>query len=282
MLRTRFAPSPTGLMHTGNAYSAIQCEQWAKAHQAELLLRIEDIDFTRCRPELAVQMIDDLQWLGISFAGNIIYQHQRLHLYQQALDTLINMGVLYPCFCTRKQVQANLQKMNMSSDVLDNYPGTCKTLSEMQRSERMLREPYSWRLDVQAVHLAQPLFWQDVAGNAFDVDLDYVGDVIIGRKDIQYSYHLAVVVDDADQQITHVIRGEDLRTSTPVHRILQYLLGYEPPIYHHHALIKDEQGERLAKIKQSITLQNIRQSGMTVAKFREKMIKKGAVEKQLL
>lgn len=268
-------------MHSGNAFSAIQCEQWAKANQAELLLRIEDIDFTRCRPELAVQMIDDLQWLGISFDGEIIYQQQRLHLYQHALETLIKKGVLYPCFCTRKEVQESLLNIaTQQQEALDHYPGTCKKMSKKERALRMGQEPYSWRMDMQAVadRIQQPLCWVDMEGNKFDVDLSLVGDVIIGRKDIQYSYHLAVVVDDNAQRITHVIRGEDLRTSTDVHRILQYLLDYEPPIYQHHVLVKDTQGDRLAKTKQSLTLKAIRESGVTATEFRSKLIQKGLLK----
>ncbi len=261
-LQTRFAPSPTGLLHLGNIYSALQCQAWAKDNDATLLLRIEDIDFTRCKPELAEQMIDDLHWVGISFDGEVVYQSQRLDLYQQALDTLIAMDVLYPCFCTRKQVSEHTINPNLSQ--LDTYPKTCLALNESEQALRKQHEVFSWRLNSRKVQhiLGKGLYWLDADGMKHDFDVaDDIGDVIIGRKDIHYSYHLAVVVDDAAQNISHVIRGDDLRCSTPVHRVLQLLLGYDSPVYLHHALIHDEAGQRLAKTKQSPTLLSLREQG---------------------
>ncbi len=270
MLRTRFAPSPTGLLHIGNAYSALQCDLWAKQHQADLLLRVEDIDFTRCRPAFIQHMLDDLDWLGIKFDGEITYQQQRLPLYQQALEQLLEMDMLYPCFCTRKQLQGKL-----IDDLFDGYPGSCRHLSLLQRQEMRQTEPFSWRLDSrEAIQiLGEELYWTDGKGQQQPFRIENVGDVIIGRKDIHYSYHLAVVVDDASQDISHVIRGDDLRTSTPVHTILQHLLGYRRPQYHHHPLIKDHQGERLAKTKRSITLKSLRESGVTSEQLRADIIK---------
>ncbi len=263
-LQTRFAPSPTGLLHLGNIYSALQCQAWAKANHARLLLRIEDIDFTRCKPELAEQMIDDLHWMGISFDGQVVYQSQRLDLYQQALETLIAMDVLYPCFCTRKQVSERTTNRKLSA--LDSYPQTCLTLNKKEQAFRKQHEAFSWRLNSKKVQhiLGKGLYWLDADGikHGFDVVRD-MGDVIIGRKDIHFSYHLAVVVDDAAQNISHVIRGEDLRSSTPVHRVLQLLLGYDSPVYLHHALIYDEAGQRLAKTKQSPTLLFLREQGFS-------------------
>ncbi len=264
ILQTRFAPSPTGFLHLGNIYSALQCQAWAKANDATLLLRIEDIDFTRCKPELSRQIIDDLRWMGISFDGEVVYQSQRLDLYQQALDTLIAMDVLYPCFCTRKQISEHVSNPGVSS--LDTYPKTCLVLHEQERALRKQQMPFSWRLNSQKVKkmLDKDLYWRDANGvkHGFDV-VDDIGDVIIGRKDIHYSYHLAVVVDDAAQNISHVIRGEDLRSSTPVHRVLQLLLGYDSPVYLHHDLIHDQAGQRLAKTRQSPTLLSLRKQGMT-------------------
>ncbi len=275
MFKTRFAPSPTGLLHLGNIYSALQCESWAKEHHAELLLRIEDIDFTRCKPEFTQQMVDDLAWMGVSFDGDVMYQSQRLKLYDKALQKLINMGVLYPCFCTRKEIQANTRHTH----ALDNYPKTCRDLNAEEVLERKQHTAYAWRLHSQKVSTMvanHDLYWLDGDEKKQWFNLDDMGDVVIGRKDIQVSYHLAVVVDDAAQAITHVIRGRDLRSSTPVHRTLQLLLGFSSPIYIHHALLLDTQGTRLAKSKGSTTIQSLREMGLSAADVR-KLIKKASI-----
>lgn len=276
-MKTRFAPSPTGLLHTGNIYSALTCEAWAKKQNAVLLLRIEDIDFTRCKPEFSIQIIDDLNWIGINFTGDISYQQQRLGLYQQALDVLIRMGALYPCFCTRKEVEAQLSQQSElrhpTYHRLDNYPGTCKSLSPQHRREKMLSQTFAWRLDIQAVIqiLGQHLSWSEMDGFQHPFHLADIGDVIIGRKDIRYSYHLSVVVDDAEQAISHVIRGEDLRSSTAVHIVLQKLLNYTSPHYLHHKLIMDNQGNRLAKSKNSTTLKSLRDSNVSAGSVRRQL-----------
>ena len=273
-MKTRFAPSPTGLLHLGNLYSALQCQSWAKIHEAQLLLRIEDIDFTRCKPEFTSQMIEDLTWAGILFDGQIMYQSQRSALYQAALDELITMNVLYPCFCTRKQVSEHT--INPKSSQLDTYPQTCLRLNEKEQAFRKQNEGFSWRLNSKRVQdiLGDDLFWRDdkQTKHTFSV-VDDIGDVIIGRKDIQYSYHLVVVVDDAAQAITHIIRGEDLRTSTPVHRVLQLLLGYDSPLYIHHKLIQDERGARLAKSKSSPSLKSLRDAGLSQQNIFERIKK---------
>ncbi|MDQ7001157.1 MAG: tRNA glutamyl-Q(34) synthetase GluQRS [Ghiorsea sp.] len=277
--RTRFAPSPSGLLHLGNAYSALSCQAWAKQHDALLLLRVEDIDFTRCKPKHTQQMLNDLDWLGIKFS-DVSFQQQRLALYEQALQQLIELGVLYPCFCTRKQILETLdaqqaspsrQGQGLSYHCLDPYPKTCKQLDSAQRQQKMLTTAYAWRLDCEAVaqEIGQHGAWFDIDGAAhhFDIFRD-VGDVIIGRKDIHFSYHLCVVVDDAAQGITHVIRGEDLRRSTPVHRILQRLLAYDSLQYLHHKLITNQEGNRLAKSKASPTLKALRDEGQTAKQVR--------------
>jgi glutamyl-Q tRNA(Asp) synthetase len=275
--RTRFAPSPTGLLHLGNVYSSLLCEHWAKEHDAQLLLRVEDIDFTRCKPKHTTQLLDDLAWLGISFA-DVSFQQQRLALYDKALQQLIEMGVLYPCFCTRKEVDvaliANKDKGGSQANRLDPYPGTCKHLSERQRQQKMKTQAYAWRLDCDVVsqRIGQPCAWYDMQGHEYRFDiLQDIGDVIIGRKDIRFSYHLCVVVDDALQGVSHVIRGEDLRSSTPVHRVLQYLLSYESPQYLHHQLITNQQGKRLAKSKASPALKSLRDSGVTAKQIRQSL-----------
>ena len=279
MKRTRFAPSPTGLLHLGNVYSALVCEQWAKDHDAQLLLRVEDIDFTRCKPKHTEQLLDDLAWLGITFA-NVSFQQQRLALYEQVLQQLIDMGVLYPCFCTRKQVDAALfaQKVKNNGNAhgknFDAYPRTCKQLNTQQQQQKMQKQTYAWRLDcdVVAQRIGRKCAWYDAQGNQhrFDI-LEDIGDVIIGRKDIRFSYHLCVVVDDAKQGITHVVRGEDLRSSTPIHRVLQCLLNYASPKYLHHKLITNHQGIRLAKSKESPALKNLRDDGQTAKQVRQSL-----------
>lgn len=280
MKRIRFAPSPTGLLHLGNAYSALSCEAWAKQHHAQILLRVEDIDFTRCKPKYTQQILNDFDWLGIKFL-DISFQQQRLSLYERALQQLIGMGVLYPCFCTRKEVSEALdvvqqasQSRHASCHCLDPYPKTCKQLNLAQRKQKMLATAYAWRLDCEAVaqKIGQHGVWYDINGaeHHFDILAD-IGDVIIGRKDIRFSYHLCVVVDDAKQGITHVIRGEDLRSSTSVHRILQRLLAYASPQYLHHKLITNQDGDRLAKSKASPTLKTLRDEGQTAKQVRQSL-----------
>lgn len=281
MSRTRFAPSPTGLLHVGNAYSALMCESWAKEHQADFILRVEDLDSTRCTEAKTKQMLDDLAWLGLSFAEEVTYQQHRLPLYQQALQALQTMGVLYPCFCTRKQIADAIRqrKTQVESHLeckqqgkLDIYPETCRTLS--QKEVKLQTEkgvPFSWRLDskrVAEILEREALYWLDENGKKHAFCIEQIGDVIVGRKDIKYSYHLSVVVDDEAQGITHVIRGQDLYSSTPVHRILQMLLGYRRPVYQHHHLLKDEHNQRLAKTKQSISLKSLREACVSQALFR--------------
>jgi len=255
----------------GNIYSAVLCEQWAQEHQAKLLLRIEDIDFTRCKPEFSQQMIDDLAWMGIAFDEAVIFQSHRTDLYQQALHTLINMNVLYPCVCTRKQIANQTSHPNPSQ--LDNYPRNCLGLSKQQQQDLIAKKTtFSWRLNCEKVEtlLGDGLFWLDKYEQKqyFKPLLD-IGDVIIGRKDITYSYHLAVVVDDALQHISHIIRGEDLRSSTPLHRVLQLLLGYVSPLYQHHDLLLDDAGLRMSKTQHSETLKALRSQGFSNTYIRE-------------
>jgi len=277
MLRTRFAPSPTGLLHVGNAFSALKCEAWAKEHQAELILRIEDIDFTRCHHDLTRQLLDDLAWLGIAFDGEVTFQQQRSPLYEHALERLRQLGVIYPCFCTRKAIEGRLNPL-----LLDGYPKICRELSEGERERKMESYPFAWRLDSFKVAelLGKGLFWTDFEQHQHVVDILMLGDVIIGRKDIRYSYHLSVVVDDAEQKISHVIRGEDLLESTPVHRVLQQLLGYDSPLYFHHPLIQDRAGGKLSKTRRSVTLKSLRDAGMMPEAVRD-AISRGATAQLL-
>lgn len=266
-LKTRFAPSPTGLLHVGNAFSALFCQRWAEKHHADLLLRIEDIDHTRCRDEFSGQLIEDLSWLGLAWQGEVRKQSEHHDVYRQALERLESMGVLYPCFCTRRQIQQEIEQMGIAphaEDHGDPYPGICRTIGRHQRKSRQEHERFAWRLDIAAAmqHLDGPLHWNDDEGRSHEVTPSALGDMVIGRKDIGVSYHLAVVVDDADQGITHVIRGEDLRSSTPIHRLLQALLGLPSPIYIHHPLLLDADGVRLAKRNRATTLKSLREAGL--------------------
>jgi glutamyl-Q tRNA(Asp) synthetase len=270
--RTRFAPSPTGLLHVGNAYSALQCLQWAERHHGELLLRIEDIDTTRCRPEYSEAILEDLAWLGLTWKEPVRRQSEHGKDYAEALERMRHMGVIYPCFCTRSDIRREIERMASAphaGEHAEHYPGTCRHLAVERQQERMWRESYAWRLDAEkAIAIAGPvLSWQDVHGRHHPV---HVGsDIVIGRKDIGFSYHLAVVVDDALQGITHVIRGQDLAESTGIHRLLQVLLDIAPPVYIHHALLLDAQGRRLAKRECATTLRGLRQAGITPAALRQ-------------
>jgi len=274
MQRTRFAPSPTGLLHVGNAYSALRCQQWAEVHHGQLLLRIEDIDHTRCRPHFIDTLIDDLAWLGIRWQGAVRRQSEHLADYRQALERLRQMGVIYPCFCTRKQIEAEVERMGLAPHAgeEERYPGSCRELDEAQRGRLMELRPFAWRLDVGRALARIGAFphWTDATGRQHPVRPERCGDMVVGRKDIHFSYHLAVVVDDALQGVTRVIRGVDLEPSTDLHRLLQALLDLPSPIYDHHPLLVGEDGERLAKRHNAPSLQALRQSGVAperVARF---------------
>jgi len=269
--RTRFAPSPTGLLHVGNAYSALLCQAWAEKYSAELLLRIEDIDRTRCRSEFADAIIEDLRWLGLTWQSPVRFQSRHLQDYQQAIRTLKAMGLIYPCFCTRKQIQQEIMRMASAphaEEIIALYPGTCRDLPANEEYGRMQHEPFAWRLNIdKAMELVgEGISWRDGSGDVHAVNIDH--DIIIGRKDIDFSYHLAVVVDDALQNISHVIRGRDMEDSTGIHRLLQKLLGLSEPVYLHHPLLCDQSGERLAKRNRATTLKSLRQMGVDVLKLR--------------
>jgi len=269
--RTRFAPSPTGLLHIGNAYSALRCQAWAAAHHAECLLRIEDIDFTRCQPHFTHAIYEDLHWLGLRWPEPVRIQSQHRDAYHDALNRLRQLGVIYPCFCSRKQIQQEIANMGLAPHHDDStaiYPGRCRHLAASEQQQRMLHEAFAWRLDIAKAlqRTSTPLQWRDDQGHSHAARLDH--DVIIGRKDIDFSYHLAVVVDDAIQRITHVIRGEDLMPSTGIHSLLQQLLDLPQPVYIHHSLINDSKGQRLAKRNQSTTLQSLRQIGVNPTALR--------------
>ncbi len=270
-VRTRFAPSPTGLLHIGNAYSALYCLQWAEQHQASCLLRIEDIDHTRCRSKYVEAMLEDLAWLGMQWPEEPLLQSERLPLYRQTLDRLRRMQVIYPCFCTRRDIQEEIRRMATAphrDDPPPHYPGTCRRLPPDERQWKMARQPFAWRLDTNRAlaMVGEPLCWHDEQGRTHALQLEH--DIVIARRDIGISYHLATVIDDAEQRITHIIRGEDLRDSLAIHRLLQCLLGLPEPVYIHHRLVRDAAGRRLAKRHAGTTLRSLRDMGISAGALR--------------
>jgi len=254
-------------MHVGNAFSALTCQQWAEQHHARLLLRIEDIDSNRCREEYTDAIIEDLRWLDVHWHGDMRRQSEHLPAYQRALEHLREMGMIYPCFCTRRQIRDEIHRMGIAphaEDTASRYPGTCRKIVAEQRRKRMSGQRYAWRLDVGTAlkYAGKKLAWKDDKGRSHPVNAGMHGDPIIGRKDIGISYHLAVVVDDATQGVTHVIRGEDLRPFAGLHRLLQALLDLPEPVYIHHPLLHDHTGNRLAKRNGATTIKSLREAGM--------------------
>jgi glutamyl-Q tRNA(Asp) synthetase len=259
-ITTRFAPSPTGKLHLGHAWSALQAHDYARERGGRFLLRIEDIDGTRSRPEHVAGIVEDLNWLGIGWDGEIALQSQRLALYDAALERLKAMGLLYPCFCTRADIAASASAPHAGETLV--YPGTCRGLDAALRKARM-GEPHAWRLDMAAaVTLVGPLTWHDELAGDIVADPVAAGDVVLARKDAPASYHLAVTIDDAAQGVTHIVRGRDLFDATHVHRLLQALLGLPTPVYRHHPLLLGPDGTRLAKRHNAPTLAALRSGGV--------------------
>lgn len=262
-LVTRFAPSPTGRLHLGHAFSALLASDYARSRGGAFLLRIEDIDPGRSRAEHVDAIIEDLDWLGIEWDGEIIFQSERLDLYREALDRLRAAGLVYPCFCTRAAIAAEIAASASAPHGPDGpiYPGTCRALAAHERERRCAAEPHAWRLDVaKAAAEAGPLYWRD-GDTEVQAEPEVHGDVVLARKDAPVSYHLAVTVDDAAQGVTAVVRGRDLYAVTDVHRLLQALLELPTPLYHHHPLLLDADGRRLAKRHGAPTLSELREGG---------------------
>jgi glutamyl-Q tRNA(Asp) synthetase len=269
MTVTRFAPSPTGYLHLGHAYSALFAFDTARRDNGKFILRIEDIDPVRCNSEFTDAMFEDLHWLGLRWEEPVRRQSQHLNDYAAALDKLRAMGVLYPCFCTRREIAeeaaASSHAPHMGPDG-PIYPGTCRNLSATERAEKLAQNNTSnWRLDIdEALGITGPLEWHDRGQGRVVAKPQDFGDVVLARKDVPTSYHLSVTVDDHLQGITLVTRGEDLLRSTDIHRLLQALLGYEVPDYHHHPLLKDADGKRFAKRDQAVTLRALRAAGQSL------------------
>jgi glutamyl-Q tRNA(Asp) synthetase len=261
---TRFAPSPTGPLHLGHAFSALTAHDFARERDGVFLLRIEDIDPGRARAEFVDGIIADLLWLGLEWDDEIVYQSERLLLYAEALERLKAAGLVYPCFCTRADIAASASAPHGPEGAL--YPGTCRGMTSPD-----LTRPHAWRLDVaKAMTSAGPLYWLD-DHTEVQAEPDRFGDVVLARKDAPASYHLAVTVDDAAQGVTHVVRGRDLYSCTDVHRLLQALLELPTPTYRHHALLADAVGERLAKRHGAPTVADLRAQGLDPAVLVEEL-----------
>ncbi|MEZ5647761.1 MAG: tRNA glutamyl-Q(34) synthetase GluQRS [Alphaproteobacteria bacterium] len=268
---TRFAPSPTGRLHLGHAYAALFAAQ-AAGPNGKFLLRLEDLDQGRCRPEFEAQIYDDLTWLGLQWVLPVRRQSEHSEDYQVALRRLDQQKVLYPCFCTRKDIAAEIAAAGGAPQGPEGplYPGLCRNLSTKEVKEKMAAEkPYALRLNAaKAVPIVGSLSFYDKGMGNITVNPMLLGDAVLSRKDAGASYHLAVVVDDALQGVTLVTRGKDLLPSTHLHRLLQALLGLPVPAWHHHRLIEDEAGLRLAKRSDALSLEQLRQQGVTPADIR--------------
>lgn len=271
---TRFAPSPTGYLHLGHVRSALEGWRAARAAGGRFLLRLEDIDQTRCRAEYAAAILEDLTWLGLEWDGPVRRQSEHFDDYRAALDRLDRLGVLYPCFCTRREIMAEIAAAGGAPQGPAGplYPGTCRGLGPAERAERERTGlDYALRLDLgRASVLTGPLDWIEEGGVApglVPAEPKLSGDVVLARKEAPASYHLAVTVDDAIQGVTLVTRGEDLAPATPIHRVLQALLGLAAPRYRHHPLLTDSTGRRLAKRDRALTIRDMRAHGASPAEI---------------
>ena len=270
---TRFAPSPTGYLHLGHAYSALLNFEQARAAGGRFILRIEDIDNTRCRPEYEAAIYEDLAWLGLDWDGPAPRQSERIAFYQERLAALHQRGLVYRCFKTRRDMEEAMSAPHAApARAFHSVPLAARE----ERDNLAEGKPYAWRLSLAAAEAALgPAFRELCFAEETDAGMMKrpaepwrFGDVVLGRKDIGTSYHLASVLDDAAQGVTHVTRGEDLREAAGLHALLQALLGLDPPVYRHHKLITDETGQRLSKRNAAMALRALRAAGVTPAELR--------------
>ncbi|MGF7160970.1 glutamyl-Q tRNA(Asp) synthetase [Rhodoligotrophos appendicifer] len=278
--RFRFAPSPNGELHLGHAFSALFTQARARQSDGDFILRIEDIDFIRCRAAYADAILEDLRWLGIEWLEPVRRQSDHLGLYRDALARLDRMGLLYPCYASRQQVRDALvgrKNWPVDPDGAPLYPGLHKGLSREERAElERTGMPAAWRLDMDRAlaRLDQPLTFREQGsgpqgqGGLVPAHPERWGDLVLGRRDIGVSYHIAVVIDDAEQGIEEITRGQDLFHATGVHRLLQALLELPEPTYRHHRLIGDEMGRKLSKSAHDRSLRSLREEGLTAAEVR--------------
>lgn len=275
---TRFAPSPTGLLHRGHAFSALTAWMAAREAGGRFLLRIEDTDFTRCRPEYEEAILEDLTWLGLDWESPVRRQSEHRPDYDAALDTLRTMGVLYRCFRTRKELMALAGMAPHADDQIDAQAFAGGPLSVDEETARLASgQPFAWRLSLAAARDRlgdfQPLTWveETTCPGIRTARPEALGDMVLGRKDIGAGYVIASVVDDALQGVTHVIRGEDLIETTSIQRVLQALLDLPTPVYRHHPLLLGPDGKRYAKRDGAVTLKALREAGMTAETLRAEL-----------
>jgi len=271
---TRFAPSPTGYLHLGHAYAALVA--WRRAREAggRFLLRLEDIDATRCRPAFAAAILEDLAWLGLDWDGPVRVQSEHLAEYRAVLDALTARGLIYPCFCSRAEVAREAARSASAPHAPDGtprYPGTCQGLSADERASQIAAgQPYALRLDMcrALATVGTPLTFEEDDEGTIACHPARFGDIVLARKDTPASYHLCVTHDDAVQGVTLVTRAIDLKPATDVHRLLQALMGWPAPRYAHHKLLTDTDGRRLAKRDKAAALRDLRAQGYSAAEVR--------------
>jgi glutamyl-Q tRNA(Asp) synthetase len=268
MTVTRFAPSPTGYLHVGHAHSALVGWHRARAESGRFLLRIEDIDPQRCRPEYEAAIIEDLGWLGLDWDGAVRRQSEHLADYQAALDRLADMGLIYPCFCSRKDIAAAVSAPHGPEGPV--YPGTCRNQpADLVRMRQERGDPYALRLDVaKAGAMTGPLTFVDEREGRVEARPETLGDIVLARRDAPASYHLCVTVDDHLQGVTLVTRGVDLFHATHIHRVLQAILDLNVPTYLHHLLLTNAAGERLSKRDGAVAIRALREAGRSAAEVR--------------
>lgn len=274
--RTRFAPSPTGPLHLGHAFSARTAFEMAQAQGGVFHLRIDDIDQSRARPEWEAQIIDDLHWLGLHWPEPVWRQSERSQQYRDALQSLWDRGLLYPCTCTRRDIQAAANAPQEGAPIHGPdgivYPGTCRgarRTGEMPQNTALRLDIKMAMQGIENKHFHETLHHPGQHRIEAADMIDTVGDVVLSRRDMAASYHLAIVVDDAEQKITDVVRGADLFEATRIHVVLQHLLGLPTPTYHHHRLIRDEAGKRLAKRDDARAISTYRAEGRTPQDIRQ-------------